>query len=553
MILFRLLLVAAILITNVSVAFSNDEKLLIPKSEEIPKTFEAVIHVNEKLENKIPEYVSFNLPLPKNILTSPTNLSFHLQNSKSIHAETKVVQHWYTLDGKPNSIRSLNIRIKNSKEYRFPLPIKIKLETTDSNKTQLNNSLKSRWVKKNIKLKNEKVSYNISIKEPEFYATYSPDWLGLCLFRTRTIPINKNTKLKWFDQAFLNYTSTLSMALNEPEKPHEFKLADFSAWMFDLPSTLFNLYIKTGEIKWLKQAHMTSQIYAYFINEQGHWTMKPKPDFKYSYNLSMNLDYILIGDEELLPKIQSVASYQSNWREDYKRSYTFWTERHLNYAFSAALTAWEANSDPKHLNRAKNISNAISNEINYPESPWRKVGCLQHEIEDHAGWAKPHLRGKPVCSPWMSAILADTLIRYYIHTFDEVALKNIFQLSSFIVNQALYINNKGKGKVLGDTTPHYLVFTAEVPDSGGNPWGDRQHACDVAGLIVKGIWAGKQLGESVKQLRKPFKNLLSTCQEVLTNGMRKSKLYGQKYWALKPPRKYSWWFGTTSDLTYLYD
>ena len=90
----------------------------------------------------------------------------------------------------------------------------------------------------------------------------------------------------------------------------------------------------------------------------------------------------------------------------------------------------------------------------------------------------------------------------------------------------------------GQHIPWYFAGkNLEYTDNG--PWDDRQHACDVSGLLARGSWAGKILNKDTAAIHSTTENLLETCK----------KSFSKK---IKPHRKYNWWFGTTSDLTYFY-
>jgi hypothetical protein len=538
--------------TYASASNVNDPLLSIPKTNEIKVT----LHPNERIDINKQDYLAINIPFPPNFLLLKDNLKITTSDGTEVKYYPEVTSKWH-LEKYNNSIRSIKLWFKNSEQLSFPATLKITLSDKPSDIFDKKPTANKEWIsyKKRVNtiIKDKEIKRTITLNEPVLWSVLDAEWLGICLLRTRSLPLASNNDLNWFDQLFLNYSETVSLALNDIEGEHEFKIQTNSAWLFDLASTLFNAYIKTGELKWLKNAHIATQIYSNFIDSSGAWvSFKPKRDIKTSYNQSMFIDLMLTGDESYHDKIEAVAKFVSTWRPKYSKEYTFWTERHLTYSFLGALVAWEATGNDKHLKRVKYVAHAIQDEIIKNSSEEMNIGCLPHEIDDHEGWVKEHLRGKFVCSPWMSAGLMDVLMRYYIQFNETETIKTIYHLADFFSRHGTYIGDKAK--TTGEILPHYLVFTSELDAAkpGGDPWADRQHNCDVAGLISKGLWAGKVLNLDTKQIKSTTNGLLKTCKKTIPTEYINSKIYGGKYWRLRPPRKYSWLFGTTSDMSYLY-
>lgn len=538
---------------HATASIDNDPLLNIPKTNKI----EVTLHPNDKIDINNQDHLAINIPFPPNFLTSKSNLKVITNTGNEIKYFPVVTSRWQSKKYN-NSIRSIKLWFNNSKQLSFPAKLTVTILDKPTDILEKKPNVKKEWINSDLNIitikKEKEVKRTISINEPIVWSVFNAEWLGKCLIRTRTLPSSSNNELNWFDQSFLDYSETVSLALNDVEGEHEFKLQANSTWLFDLASTLYNAYIKTGDLKWLKHAHKATQIYSNFIDSSGAWlSFKPKRDIKTSYNQSMFIDLMLTGDKSYQKKIEAVANFVSTWRPKYSKEYTFWTERHLTYSFLGSLIAWEATGSEEHLKRTKYVAHAIQDEIIKNSAQPDSIGCLPHEIDDHEGWVKEHLRGKFICSPWMSALLMDALMRYYIQLNELETVKAMYHLADFFSHHGTYVADKKK--TTGETTPHYLVFTSELDAAkpGGDPWGDRQHACEVAGLISKGLWAGEVLKLDTKQIKSTTDGLLKTCRTVLPGEYIDSKIYGKKYWRLRPPRKYSWLFGSTSDMSYLYN
>jgi hypothetical protein len=178
-----------------------------------------------------------------------------------------------------------------------------------------------------------------------------------------------------------------------------------------------------------------------------------------------------------------------------------------------------------------------------PINGWKPDGCPLHTMDAHEGSG-----GKdPVCSPWMSALLADAVWEYYIHSADRQALVFLAGLGHFVTDHGLYPGYENIDHML----PWYLASSVKTFTDDG-PWGDVEHTCDVAGMVARAAWAEKQLGKDPSRLRATASKLLEGCVYDLEEWHRpRGPQSGKAAWRLAPPRKFNWWFGTTGDLPWL--
>jgi hypothetical protein len=316
-------------------------------------------------------------------------------------------------------------------------------------------------------------------------------------------------------------------------------------WLFDRTATLFGVYARTGDVEWLRRAHRSAQFYARHVDADGFFDLKADGDLKYSYGRSLLIDYLLTGDPELVGAIERVAAAGATWDPTYGRDTNFWTERHQTYALLAALSAWEATGGEEHAERARDIAEVSFAMAADPLGSWHDDGCMLHGMTDHEGAGGD----VPVCSPWMSALFADAVWTYFIQTDDPAALDFMAGLAHYVADHGVYDGGEG----LEMTMPWYLASSAKTFSDDG-PWGDVEHACDVAGLVARGAWAEKQRGDDPGRLRSVAEKLIESCAWVLDNWHRPGgPEAGKSEWRLEPPRKFNWWFGTTSDLPWLMD
>ncbi|MCF6202423.1 MAG: hypothetical protein L3J59_01965 [Methylococcaceae bacterium] len=513
----------------------------LPSTGKISATF----HPQENIEKGQLTRVSFGVPFPKNVLKNVNKIRVIL-NNKEIPSFSMETTRWHSHNVDSSKfIRS--VLVYTDIEFSSSDPVNFLILYGDNRKRTLDASItkpRKEWVSIIGHTYPDEFPSNEKITEPKVYVTFSADWLGLCLLKTRTLPISKKGLWYFFDRASLSFAETAVndrfAKIKEKETEKINYSSEYEPWLFDRSSTLYSLYIRTGDVRWLRHAHRSTQFYANHIDEKGYFDLKEYQDLKYSYGQSMLIDLILMGDLSYIPTIERVASAGATWHESYSKSLNFWTERHQSYALLAAISAWEATGKKKHADRAKKLVDNMVYITKNPANNWQYNGCLLHTLSQHEG----SVHQDPVCSPWMSALLSDATWKYYLISEDENALEFIAGLASYVVNYGVY---KGTGSRFSRTIlPWYLASSVKTFTDAGQ-FSDIEHTCDVAGLVVRGLWAAKKLGRETKNTLKTAEDLLNSC--INKNLRSKLRLSGAK--RLFPPRKFNWWFGTNSDASWL--
>lgn len=387
------------------------------------------------------------------------------------------------------------------------------------------------------------------VREPAVYATLPPAWLGAALLRTRSLPLDESAGLGWLDALVPRFSET---AVNDVDprvtEANRIDVTTYEPWLFDRASTLFTVYARTGDVRWLRHAHRAAQFYARHVNARGYFDLRDG-DLKYSYGASMLTDLMLTGDTRLREPIARVGAAGESFEPRYAVTTNFWTERHLAYALLAAVTAWEASGEARFATRIAYVIDTMIAHVASPPGGWTPQGCLLHTMRAHEGSSSE----QPICSPWMSALLADALFRYYLLSEDARALELLAGLGDFVAEHGLYDGGDESSHLAGVMVPWYLVSNVyQFTDSGA--FADLEHTCDVAGLVARGAWATRRLGRDPARLVATTESLLGGCRRNLENWVRPGGPdAGLSVYRLSPPRKYNWWFGTTSDLTFFLD
>ena len=149
----------------------------------------------------------------------------------------------------------------------------------------------------------------------------------------------------------------------------------------------------------------------------------------------------------------------------------------------------------------------------------------------------------------MSALLADAVWRYYLVSKDSQALAFLSDLGLFVARYGIRDVSSTHSALSGKWAPWYLASSSvKYTDSGA--WGDLEHACDVAGLTARAAWAARALSRSPTDIDRATQRLLPGCKWALDYWHRTTDPTQPEY-RLQPPRKFSWWFGSTLDLPWL--
>jgi len=544
---WRLLGSLAAILTAAAPASGADKPMGTDPPTAAPLRIPVRLHAGPTVTAARATPVAFGVPFQRGVLTDIDELRVVDGNGRELPSDQSELARWRLLgrESKLESVRAALVRIEVVLE---PGTVQhIYLETARRS-ARLNPAAQARatWVSVRDGVDRNEYGSAVELAEPAVYATLEPEWLGSSFLRSTMRAVGVDREWRWYDEAQIGYAKT---AVNDvPDQVAADQRIDYLAsaepWQLDRASSLWNVYVRTGDVKWLRHAHRATQFYARHIGANGAFALKTSsPDLKYSYGLPLLIDYLLTGDDELLRPIENIARFASTFTTTYRRDLTFWTERHQAYALLAALTAWEATGKPVHAARTVDVANATFRAAREPAADWPVDGCVLHTIRQHEGDDD----ARPACSPWMSALLGEAVWRYYLFSEDRAALEFLANLGEFLVEYGVRDVSDAHPQLRGRWAPWYLASrSVQYTDSG--PWADIEHQCDVAGLVARGVWAAGQLGRDQTSMLELLDKLIDGCRRNLEAWHRPADA-SRPAWRLQPPRKFNWWFGTTSDLS----
>lgn len=509
-----------------------------------PGTVTVTLHPGSQVVLGQPTKVAFGVPFPRGLVSSTDMLRVTSTGGSEIASAVKELARWRTISaGGAESIRAALFYIDIVFQDQAPLTVRVGFGSSRAQSLPGSQpAATSLWTSIANGPTPDEYPAGDNIREPIVYATLPADWLARTLLVTRTTPVGQHSGLAWWDDALVNFGKTAVNDVAPTVLPGNLiDLGTAEPWLYDRALTLFNVYLRTGDIAWLRRAHRAAQWYARMIGPSGIFALASYAhDLKYSYGLSLLIAYLLTGDDGLGAPIERVAQAGiAEWQTTYSASMGFWTERHHAYALLAALSAFEMTGDNAHAQRATQLAQlTISMSQNAAK-------CPLHTVEQHEGDAGDT---RQMCSPWMSALLAEAMLRYYVLSEDPSVLSWLSGMGDYVSQYALYDGGIEHAQLAGKMMPWYLVGpSGHVEDGRG--WGDMEHACDVAGLTAKAVWAKQRLGENHTTVESTTNDLLATCEYVLNYWQRSTPTLAE--YRLSPPRKFSWWFGSTSDLGWM--
>ena len=224
------------------------------------------------------------------------------------------------------------------------------------------------------------------------------------------------------------------------------------AWLYDRPTAMVRLHALTGELSPLRSALREAHIYRDRISGSGSGTRIGVPtaasDLKYHYSQGMAIAYLLTGDERFRRRAEDVATRASDlWRPRYVPGGRFWTERHAGFALLTYV--WTARIS--HDRRDEFL--ALADEAVEAYRDGQLTYPLHYDSDDARCFAYANGGGTELCSPWLSAILADGLEEYAAERGGDraaIARDSLVLLGRMLARHGLDSSGKPYDRIAGD-------------------------------------------------------------------------------------------------------
>jgi hypothetical protein len=332
---------------------------------------------------------------------------------------------------------------------------------------------------------------------------------------------NKRDKLDSALERLARRAMSADLTTNEP-------------WLFDRATTYYKLSLWSKDNDFKSHALDLVEHYYSLIDDRGEFRLK-LDDTKYSYTDGAVWYEHETGDKRFRPKAEAVYD---RWLQEFPSQYSIaqavWTEREIAYAFGAALGWYELSGDSNALVRSREL-------VNQWKTMSEGTGAPLHTLAQHQEEFEPPWFDQRMTSPWMAALFFEYLQHYERLTGDTQALKLVSDYADFLLANCLYDGSTNHPNLRGYLMPYYLCgeqasyYARETPSEG-----DGEHTPDVMGLMAFAVSAKRKLGVDEKPALDAYRELRKSAAFFVS---RRSDV--------EPPRKISWWFGTSYDSTQL--
>jgi hypothetical protein len=319
--------------------------------------------------------------------------------------------------------------------------------------------------------------------------------------------------------------------------------AQAEPWLYDRSSAMYELYLRSGFATALREAVRSSDFYVDHLDSSGFFTLRAG-DPKYAYNESLAYTYWLLGDNRMLAPISTVVTAHNGTASRWSPSSNFWTERNVGYKLLANELAYEVTGSTLFKANVQTIVNDLIWHQNGAggQLPTNRIdGGLYHTGQQHdpSEVTDPNVI---IASSWMSAFVADSMVRSY-------GVWQNTQIADFLVRLGNFENVASKTDAngqFGGTTryPDYLMRADGTSENRSST--DVQHAIDVGAVAAWATYFAELRGSSDASLRQLANDLYATYDLGVNFWTRP----GGTNYNVSPPRRYAWEYKNSTSFSW---
>lgn len=358
------------------------------------------LHSSSNLERDA--LVTFGIPFPPGALRDAGNLRIVDEEGNEIPAHVEATLRWHSAGGGIRAVRvQLRVSMKDaSRRLRF---------TTG---TKRSNDIEGWPYSEGL------VDAANQLRMPDVLATLDPEWMTRSLLAGPQVPLSA-------DNAYDTYIGT------QFEWAGTLPATDSTAWLFDRPSTLFKLYVRSGKIEHLRSAIESYRFYMSHLKRSGEcaggWEFGRARacDAKYVYVEPALLAVGLTGDDSLFtPELigQMMTLWDRGGWSGIGGAYTSpdqnFTERHIGLGLIETVAAFELTGNPAYRKRIVDRIGWLQQHQQHNPDLLGEDGSWRHSWQRHEGEAYDVGTDVRGASPWMSENIIDGLWHTWLVTAD---------------------------------------------------------------------------------------------------------------------------------------
>lgn len=465
------------------------------------------LHPMENVTPGTPRLVTFGLPFTRGSLTAANlNTVRVLRNGVEVPAFVEQLTPWRHLtnaavDGQ--SVRVARIQIQHTFSAAYPASESITVEWGGATRAQNLLTLTDPLTGWHTVTSGTFVAAD-GIQEPDVYALLPKQTLSqgvLSLRRsepfgdnipeTRDDPEVTDTIEHWpgYEEADRSFKNNFYTMINEDDpRVTGFEIGqlvdyknDSEPWLYDRSSAFFQLYIKTGFLRPLREAVRAAQFYrsklfgtAVSSPYRGIFSLKAPTvgevtagnTTMYSYAECLAYDHWLTGNPQDVEPVRWVVDTHEQLTEPSRWSPSLgeWTERHTAFRTLANLVAFELTGEAGYRqNSLTQMTDFIwhQNGADGAIPSDRLDGGLYHRGAQHGDGVFTDL----IASPWMTALLMDAMLRAYGISEDPAVAQFILRAARFQSITTHYDDNHDYDYSGALRYPFYLARYDGTPDA----------------------------------------------------------------------------------------
>ncbi len=554
------------------------------------------LHPTEAVPIGSPRVVTFGVPFPRGSVTPAAlgNLRV-LAGGVEIPAFVEALTPWRhatnpTHDGA--SVRVARIQVQRSFAAAYPAFETITVEWGGAART-LNRTFvepRSAW---HLVTSGSFVAAD-GVWEPDVYALLPSSWLtrGAISARrwspldsdvapTRDDPDDMDEVATWpglseMDHALknnffsvINEDDPLVTPANQCPYKSDAAAVRGEPWLYDRAATMFDLYLRGGSFKALREAARHAEYYRLKLyppgtvpaNAVGIFRLKaPDPgaitganDAMYSYAECLADLHWLTGDDLARAAIPWVVQAQETHTEStrWSEGLNGWTERHTAFRLLANTIAYEVFGSTNYRDRLLSQSGDFRwhQDGAGGKLPGDRLdGALYHYGDQHGDGTGDAL----VASSWMSALTADAMTRAYAFTEDPAIAQFIRRLAVW-EKEALQFSDD---PLYAEDGPiwhgAYMVAIDGSPDPTDG-YEVAEHSLSIAATIAWGDYFARLAGAPDPELAEAVARLYATYDLSVNYWVRPAgPASGLPAFRVSPWRKWAWEHRTGSALSFTF-
>jgi hypothetical protein len=445
------------------------------------------------------ELVSFALPFAPGVLKDAGAIKIQGPGGKELPVFTQELVRW-RLDNKEGTVRSVLVQ--------FECPVaagetkKINVQYGAAGKTRATA----------VPVEDTLVDAT-GQKGPNIWAVLPASWLCDSWVVGPQLPVRLNTRLPEYDACAERSFDKQMDALSSTKGAN---------WLFDRTTSIYKMYVRTGQLKYLKAATHCAHYVRNNSSETG--TFKLRNKYMYVYPRAQGIHYMLSGDPRSLALLKRQAKYFDRIATERLVKYVpntgMWTERNVASGWSGLVYSYEIIGGEDRWKKMAMFAERLYEHQSNPPDGKPADGSWRHRWAQHDSSEAKFEGGS---SAWMTALMLDPMFEYWLLSGDERVPEMVTRWCEFLVAKGL--NPAG--------TKAWYVINA-LDGGGSHDSSMEQHNIEMAYMLAMGTYFSADK-EQQERFLKPF------------NVLYKS---GTKSTHTRPPRRFNWCFQNSSVMTW---